>query len=362
MSESLVVVEKLCHSFGEGESRRQVLFDNDFLLNPAEIAILTGPSGSGKTTLLTLIGGLRSVQQGRAQVFGRELKDLDANGLVQIRRNIGFIFQHHNLFEALTVLENVMVAAQLNAEASSEMEPKAKKLLERLGLGLHLHSKPRDISGGQRQRVAIARALVNAPSLILADEPTAALDKDASRDVIDLFRELSKEQRCGIIIVTHDSRVLDAADRIINMVDGRIISDVLARESLHVCEFLMKCPAFAALSPIVLTDIADKMRRQRVPPGATIMRRGDRGNNFYIIRSGAVGLYRDVAGAMELGTTLKEGEFFGEAALSGGSPDVTVIAATETDLYVLDHSDFEAAIEATTNFNEIMKRALFNRQ
>src|SRR5262245_28468762 len=187
MSEPYVAVEKLCHYFGHGEARRQVLFDNHLKLGSGEIAILTGPSGSGKTTLLTLIGGLRSVQEGHVRVFGEDLKGLGVNSLVQVRRKIGFIFQLHNLFEALTVLENVTVGAQGKSARYSESEERARQLLERVGLGHRLHSKPSDISGGQRQRVAIARALINSPQLILADEPTAALDKDAGRDVIDLF-------------------------------------------------------------------------------------------------------------------------------------------------------------------------------
>jgi putative ABC transport system ATP-binding protein len=295
-------------------------------------------------------------------VFGRSLKGLGVNALVQIRRKIGFIFQLHNLFEALTVLENVTVAAQSQPARSSELEQRARQLLERVGLGHRMNSKPRDISGGQRQRVAIARALINSPKLILADEPTAALDKDSGRDVIDLFRELAKHQGCGVIIVTHDSRVLDASDRILNMVDGRIISDVKAKESLHVCEFLMKCPAFAALSPITLTDIADKMRRERVEPGSTIIRQGERGEEFYIIRSGAVDVYRDVSGVPTRMTTLREGEFFGETALSGDAGDATAIAAGETALYVLAQADFRAAIESSASFNEVMLRALFQRQ
>ena len=362
MSDPYVVVEKLCHYFGRGEARRQVLFDNHLKLGSGEIAILTGPSGSGKTTLLTLIGALRSVQEGSVQVFGQDLKGLSVNSLVEVRRKIGFIFQLHNLFEALSVLENVTVGAQRKSARYSELEQKARQLLERVGLGHRLHSKPSDISGGQRQRVAIARALINSPHLILADEPTAALDKDAGRDVIDLFRELAKQQGCGVIIVTHDSRVLDASDRILNMVDGRIISDVNAKESLHVCEFLMKCPAFAALSPITLTDIADKMRRERVDPGATIIRQGERGDDFYLIRSGAIDVYKDVSGVPTRTTTLREGEFFGEAALTGEADDTTFISAGETDLYVLAQSDFQSAVESSANFNEVMLRALFQRQ
>src|SRR5205814_7368580 len=138
-------------------------------------------------------------------------------------------------------------ALQLKGLSKKEMNDRAMEMLTELGLGHRIHYKPDALSGGQRQRVAIARALVNRPKLILADEPTAALDRDSGRQVVSLLQQLSKQEGCSIIIVTHDNRILDVADRIINMVDGHIISDVLVKESVIICEFLMKCPVFFGL-------------------------------------------------------------------------------------------------------------------
>ena len=359
----LVQVEKLCHHFGEGESRRQVLFDNDVTLDAGEIAILTGPSGSGKTTLLTLIGALRSVQEGNIRVLGRDLKGLDTRSLVQVRRDIGFIFQLHNLFESLSAFENVMMALELKSSGRRDTERRAKEMLERVGLGDRIHAKPDALSGGARQRVSIARALVNRPRLVLADEPTAALDKDTGKGVIELFHELSREEGCGVLIVTHDARVLDAADRIVNMVDGRIVSDVHVQEEVRICEFMTKCPAFAALSPIVLAEIAEKMHRERTQSGQVIIKQGDQEDKFFLIRSGTLNVSREGPDGQTISSTLREGEFFGEAALMAAEPtSATVVAGPNTELYVLERDAFQSAIESTATFNEQILRALFQRQ
>jgi putative ABC transport system ATP-binding protein len=355
---SLVRIERLSHYFGEGDSRRQVLFDNTIAIDPGEIAILTGPSGSGKTTLLTLIGALRSVQEGSVRVIGRELKGLEPHSQVQLRRNIGFIFQLHNLFESLSAFENVMMACELKPTTTADMKRRSIEILERMGLGHRLKAKPESMSGGQRQRVSIARALVNRPQLILADEPTAALDKDSGRAVVDLFKELAVAERCGVLIVTHDNRILDAADRIINMVDGRIASDVHVEESVRICEFLVNCPAFATLAPTALSDVADKMKREHHEAGSTIIREGEEGDRFYIVRSGSVNVYQ----ADKLVSVLREAEFFGEAALITGAPrNATVVAATDAELYTLDKADFRAAIESSATFKEQLLRVLFQR-
>ena len=355
---SLVRIEGLSYYFGEGDAQRQVLFDNTLALAGGEIAILTGPSGSGKTTLLTLIGALRSVQEGSVRVLGQELKGLGPRAQVEVRRNIGFIFQLHNLFESLTAFENVMMACELNDTPRPEMQRRAVAILERVGLGHRAHVKPDAMSGGQRQRVSIARALVNRPKLVLADEPTAALDKDSGRAVVELFQELAATEGCGVLIVTHDNRILDAADRIINMIDGRIASDVHVEESVRICEFLVQCPAFATLSPTALSDVADKMKRDHIPAGSMIIREGDEGDRFYIIRSGTA----NVSQGGRLVATLRDAEFFGEAALITGSPrNASVVAATDTDVYTLDKADFRAAIESSATLKEQLLRVLFQR-
>ncbi len=178
IAEPVVRVEGLDHFYGEGAARNQVLFDNRIEVPPGELVVMTGPSGAGKTTLLTLIGALRSVQKGTIEVLGRDLSRLSPHGLVEVRRDIGFIFQMHNLFDALTAYENVKMAMQLGHERPDQMRRRGSEILERLGLGHRIDYKPRNLSGGERQRVAIARALVNGPRLVLADEPTAALDRE----------------------------------------------------------------------------------------------------------------------------------------------------------------------------------------
>ena len=189
--------------------------------------ILTGPSGSGKTTLLTLIGALRTIQDGGLQVLGQELKGLGPKKLVQVRKSIGFIFQAHNLFYSLTARQNVMMSTDLYPYKRGNVAPKnqAADILAQLGLGDRVDYKPHALSGGQKQRVAIARALVNHPKLILADEPTAALDKKSGRDVVTLMQKMAKEENITILMVTHDNRILDVADRIVNLVDGNLESD-----------------------------------------------------------------------------------------------------------------------------------------
>lgn len=212
-------------SFGEGELQKQILFDVSLNVQPGEVVLLTGPSGSGKTTLLTLIGGLRHVRSGELTVLSHPLHQATAAELVLVRRNIGFIFQQHNLLPFLTARMNVELMFQLHPEVSAEeVRSRSADLLTRVGLADRLDYHPARLSGGQKQRVAIARALAAEPKLILADEPTAALDSQSGRDVVNLLQELARSRGCPILMVTHDNRVLDIADRIVNMEDGRIQS------------------------------------------------------------------------------------------------------------------------------------------
>src|SRR5438270_8835556 len=223
----IVSIRGVTHAFGEGATRRQVLADIHADVLAGEIVIMTGPSGSGKTTLLTLVGGLRSLQEGRIEVLGQDLSGLGARELVRVRRDIGFIFQLHNLFESLTAYENVKMAVQLAGERSpaAAIRERTVGMLQRLGLGHRIDHKPHSLSGGQRQRVAIARALANRPKLVLADEPTAALDKDATHNVVSLFKEMTVEHGTAILMVTHDHRIIELADRPAPMVDGRTAPD-----------------------------------------------------------------------------------------------------------------------------------------
>ncbi len=222
----VISIYNLDHYFGQGQLRKQVLFDINLEINGGEIVIMTGPSGSGKTTLLTLVGGLRSAQSGSLQVLGQELCGASSGALVQARRHNGYIFQAHNLHGSLTALQNVKMGLELHQHISpQEMRQRSAQMLEQVGLGHRVNYYPADLSGGQKQRVAIARALVSHPQLILADEPTAALDSKSGREVVSLMQTLAKEQGCTILLVTHDNRILDIADRIVHMEDGHLVSN-----------------------------------------------------------------------------------------------------------------------------------------
>ncbi len=223
-SESVIAVRHLNHFFDRGVLRKQVLFDINLDIYTGEIVLMTGPSGSGKTTLLTLICGLRSAQQGSLRVLGQEICGAKQNQLTQLRRQIGYIFQAHNLHGSLTAQQNVEMALQLHRFSAQERQAKAAEMLKAVGLEERLRYFPDDLSGGQKQRVAIARALVSHPKIVLADEPTAALDGKSGREVVTLMQQLAKEQGCTILMVTHDNRILDIADRIIEMEDGCLIS------------------------------------------------------------------------------------------------------------------------------------------
>lgn len=220
----LIAMRGVNHFFGDGGLRRQVLFDVDIEVLPGEIVILTGPTGSGKTTLLTLCGGLRTVQEGSVRILGRELCGAKASVLGWVREHVGVIFQAHNLLDALTARENVVLALGLDQELSrAERFQLADAMLEAVGLGDRLHYFPTSMSGGQKQRVAVARALARGPKIILADEPTASLDRKSGREVIELLHDVARNRGCGVLLVTHDHRILDIADRVVTLEDGRIL-------------------------------------------------------------------------------------------------------------------------------------------
>jgi putative ABC transport system ATP-binding protein len=221
----IIQAVRVNHYFGQGNLRKQILFDVSIDVHPGEIVIMTGPSGSGKTTILSLMGCLRSLQEGSLVVMGHELQGLRESGLREVRKSIGYIFQAHNLIMSLTAALNVEMGLALKPGLSSgQRRLRAREMLDQVGLGERLNHLPGQLSGGQRQRVAIARALAPAPKILLADEPTAALDKKSGREVVDLMHNLAKTSGCAILLVTHDNRILDIADRIIHMEDGRISS------------------------------------------------------------------------------------------------------------------------------------------
>jgi putative ABC transport system ATP-binding protein len=354
-----VRAEGVNFSYGEGEARFQVLFDNRIAIAPGQLVVMTGPSGSGKTTLLTLIGGLRSLQEGRIEVLGHDLSGLGARELVRVRRDIGFIFQLHNLFESLTAYENVKMAVQLaGGHSAAGIRERAVGMLQRLGLGHRIEHKPHSLSGGQRQRVAIARALANQPKLVLADEPTAALDKEASHTVVQLFKEMTAEHGTAILMVTHDHRIIELADRLVHMVDGRIVSDIVLNDALRICEFLKGVEAFKNLTPHELTNVAERMTRRQFMPGEVIIHEGEVGEELFLISEGEVEVDRAGHEVARLGA----GDFFGELALMSGNPrNANVVAVRPVDTYVLGKDDFDAAIQASTSFREQLRRVYFAR-
>jgi putative ABC transport system ATP-binding protein len=241
MAGSPIVVEGLNHAYGKGELRKQILFDVGVEIRSGEIVIVTGPSGSGKTTLLTLVGALRSAQEGSVQVLGKELRDARPATLEKVRRRIGFIFQQHNLLGALTALQNVELGVRAAGRyPRSEHMQRAREILNAVGMGERLHHRPDQLSGGQRQRVAIARALAAEPAIVMADEPTASLDRKSGREVVERMKVLAKEHGTTILLVTHDNRILDVADRIVHLEDGRLTSftDAVIANNRHMMEML----------------------------------------------------------------------------------------------------------------------------
>ncbi|NJN32695.1 MAG: ATP-binding cassette domain-containing protein [Synechococcales cyanobacterium RM1_1_8] len=228
--EPIIAIDHVSHYFGSGRLRKQVLFEVNARIDPGEVVILMGPSGSGKTTLLTLIGALRSTQEGSLKLLGEELYKARKGKLVRLRRNIGYIFQAHNLLNALTARQNVEMSLDLHAQLSSkEKKQRALEMLEAVGLLDWANYYPQELSGGQKQRVAIARALVSSPRVVLADEPTAALDKQSGRDVVEIMRRLAQQRGSAVLLVTHDNRILDVADRILQMEDGHMTTVERAR-------------------------------------------------------------------------------------------------------------------------------------
>lgn len=222
----IVDVKGLNHWFGSGDAAKQALFDVSLTLRRGSFTVLMGPSGSGKTTVLTLIGCLRAVQDGSVHLLGQQLNGASEADLVILRRRLGFIFQAHNLHESLTAMQNVIMGLQMHQGIAEGLAEKAAiHALGLVGLADRVHYLPANLSGGQKQRVAVARALVGNPAMVLADEPTAALDKDSAADVVDLLKRMGQARGTTTLLVTHDPRILDRADRILTLEDGRIVKD-----------------------------------------------------------------------------------------------------------------------------------------
>lgn len=231
--DQLLRIEKIDKIFNQGKhSEVDAISGVNLEINSSEVLLIMGPSGSGKTTLLTMIGGLLKPTSGAIDILGQDITKLNQKELTNFRRkNIGFIFQSFNLLKNLSAMENVMVASFEKKDSKT----RAIKLLEKLGLSKRINFKPNDLSGGERQRVAVARALINDPKLILADEPTANLDRNIGHEVMKLLCSIACKEGKGVIIVSHDERIKDVAHRIVNIEDGKIVREEKGKHDIT-CE------------------------------------------------------------------------------------------------------------------------------
>jgi putative ABC transport system ATP-binding protein len=265
-TEPVVAVRNVNHHLGLGSLRRQILFDISAEISPGELVTVMGPSGSGKTTLLTLIGALRTVTDGSVRVLGIELRDAASAQITQIRQRLGFVFQHHHLLESLTACQNVEMGLGASGLSRAERRRRAIEMLETVGLEDRVHSYPNQLSGGQCQRVAVSRALVRNPELVLADEPTAALDKQTGQEIVELLRRLARERGCSVMMVTHDPRIVDATDRLMYLEDGRLssFSTLTSAHSVHLLTAMRPLAEGAQLTPFLAKlgapDFIDFMR------------------------------------------------------------------------------------------------------
>ena len=223
----VIEIENLEKTYDESEIKVHAIRGIDISFEQGEFAAIVGPSGSGKTTLLNMLGGLDNPSTGKITVGGVDISTLKSSELINFRLlNIGFVFQAYNLIPVLTAKENVEFIMHLQGKPKSERDARTKELLDSVGLGDRLDSRPSKLSGGQQQRVAVARALASKPKFVLADEPTANLDTEATENLLDIMERLNKEENITFIFATHDARVMKKARRVITIEDGKVLSDV----------------------------------------------------------------------------------------------------------------------------------------
>ncbi len=333
----LIQTSGLKHTYQMGKVRTEVLHGIDLTIRGGENVFLTGLSGSGKTTLIALIGCLRSVQEGSLSVLGEELRGAGEAKLCKMRRHIGYVFQHFNLLEFMTIRQNVQQSLKLhNKYSAKQARLLSEEMLDRVGLGNRLNAYPMELSGGQKQRVAIARALVHSPRLVLADEPTAALDSVTGREIIELFQKLAMEQNSAALIVTHNIRALENADEIYQMEDGYLRTAL--REQLSL--------ALPTLNDHELEDISEHSDLQVYPPGDMIIRQGDIANAFFILVRGEVEVVRERQDGTEVRLAIlrKRGEYFGEIGLlqenTRRSATVRATGLDNAEIMVIERDDF----------------------
>ncbi len=223
-------ISNLKKTYGKDENKITALDNVSFDVDEGEFTVILGPSGSGKTTLLNILGGMDFADSGEADIFGKRITDYGSRRLVDYRRNdIGFVFQFYNLMPNLTARENVALA-----HTAGGMD--VKQALDEVGLSERMNNFPSNLSGGEQQRVAIARAIVKKPPLLLCDEPTGALDSATGRKILMLLHKLKSTYRTTVIVVTHNARLAETADRVITLSDGKIVSDVKNNNPTEACE------------------------------------------------------------------------------------------------------------------------------
>jgi ABC-type sulfate/molybdate transport systems ATPase subunit len=344
-----VQVERITKSFGDFKA----VDDVSLKIYKGEIFCLLGASGCGKTTLLRMLGGFETPTSGKIFIDGE-----DMSGVPPYERPVNMMFQSYALFPHMSVEQNVAFGLKQDRLPRAEIQQRVATMLDLVKMGEYAKRKPHQLSGGQRQRVAIARALANRPKLVLADEPTAALDKDSTHNVVRLFKDMTIEHGTAILMVTHDHRIIELADRLVHMVDGRIVSDIVLNDALRICEFLKGVEAFKNLTPNELTEVAERMARRQFMPGEVIIREGEIGEELFLISEGEVEVERAGHEVARLGA----GDFFGELALMSGNPrNATVTATRPVDTYILGKDDFSSAIDASASFREQLRRVYFQR-
>jgi putative ABC transport system ATP-binding protein len=250
MKQTIVEVDNVVKELGQGAGLVRALKGVSLQIRAGELTLLMGPSGSGKTTLLSIIGCILSPTSGSVTIAGEPTAGLSPEQLAELRRrHIGFVFQSYNLFPTLTAMENVRIALDVRGENAGEARRRAEEALKEVGLAHRLHSFPRTMSGGEQQRVAVARAIAGQPKLILADEPTAALDSENGQAVMALIAELAKDPNRAVLAVTHDPRIVPYADRVIRIEDGKIVSET-SREEIQ--------------GRVEVTEIKDRKRKRKL--------------------------------------------------------------------------------------------------
>jgi putative ABC transport system ATP-binding protein len=222
----VIDIKNLHKTYKESEHEVHAVQGIDLTFEEGEFAAIAGPSGCGKTTLLNMLGGLDDPSSGEINIGGTDVSSLKSSKRINFRLyNIGFVFQAYNLIPVLTAKENVEFIMQLQGKSKTERDARTKELLEAVGLGDRMNSRPSKLSGGQQQRVAVARALASKPKFVLADEPTANLDSKATENLLDIMEKLNREENITFIFATHDARVMKKARRVVHLEDGKVLRD-----------------------------------------------------------------------------------------------------------------------------------------